>query len=72
MAAQPLRTGVAEVLEQKRRFLVPSVYHFYQDPPLIVRGDGCELIDSDGKRYLDCYSGVGAMSLGHSYPDVIG
>jgi len=66
-----LGTGVADALEKKRRFLVPSVYHFYQDPPLIMRGEGCELIDSDGKRYLDCYSGVGAMSLGHSHPDVL-
>jgi len=66
-----IRTGVARVLEQKRRFLVPSVYHFYCDPPLIVRGDGCELIDSEGRRYLDLYSGVGAMSLGHSHPDVL-
>lgn len=65
------RTGVAEVLQQKRRFLVPSVYHFYRDPPLITRGDGCELVDADGRRYLDLYSGVGAMSLGHSHPDVL-
>ena len=65
------RTGVAEVLQQKRRFLVPSVYHFYRDPPLITRGEGCELFDSDGRTYLDLYSGVGAMSLGHSHPDVL-
>jgi 4-aminobutyrate aminotransferase-like enzyme len=65
------RSGIADVLEKKRRYLVPSVYHFYQDAPLIVRGEGCELIDSDGHRYLDCYSGVGAMSLGHSHPDIL-
>jgi len=39
--------------------------------PLIVRGEGCELIDADGCRYLDCYSDVGAMSLGHSHPDIL-
>ncbi len=72
LPAVPLiRTGVSKVLNRKRRFLVPSVYHFYDDPPLIVRGVGCELIDADGKRYLDCYSGVGAMSLGHSHPEIL-
>ncbi|VAX42405.1 Acetylornithine aminotransferase [hydrothermal vent metagenome] len=65
------RTGVAKVLQQKKEYLVPSVYHFYQDPPLIVRGEGCYLIDADGQQYLDCYSGVGAMSLGHSHPDIL-
>ena len=65
------RTGVAEVLDQKRKFLVPSVYHFYKDPPLMTRGEGCELFDSDGRAYLDLYSGVGAMSLGHSHQDVL-
>jgi len=65
------RTGVAEVLQKKKKYLAPSVYHFYQDPPLIVRGEECYLIDADGKLYLDCYSGVGAMSLGHSHPEIL-
>ncbi len=65
------RKGVAAALEQKRRFLVPSVYHFYRDPPLMTCGERCELIDADGRRYLDLYSGVGAMSLGHSHPDLL-
>lgn len=68
-SSQPTR--VAGVLEQKRRFLVPSVYHFYRNPPLIVRGEGCYLIDADGNKYLDCYSGVGAMSVGHSNPEIL-
>ncbi len=65
------QTKVEDVLEQKRRYLIPSVYHFYKEPPLIVQGQGCELIDADGKRYLDCYSGVGAMSLGHSHTEIL-
>ncbi|MES0861225.1 aspartate aminotransferase family protein [Ruegeria sp. SCPT10] len=38
--------------------------------PVAVAGDGCYLIDADGKRYLDC--GDAAVScLGHSNPAVI-
>lgn len=38
--------------------------------PTAVQGDGCYLIDGQGKRYLDC--GDAAVScLGHSNPEVI-
>ncbi len=59
------------LLAAKRDFLVPCVYHFYQRPPVLVRGEGAYLIDADDKRYLDCYSGVGVMSAGHSNLDIL-
>ena len=36
-----------------------------------VRGDGCWLITDDGKRYLDCASGIAVNTLGHSHPALI-
>lgn len=33
-----------------------------------VRGEGCSLYDSTGKRYLDAVAGVAVNSLGHSHP----
>ncbi|MGQ0647996.1 MAG: aminotransferase family protein [Gemmatimonadaceae bacterium] len=33
--------------------------------PLIVRGEGCWLIDEDGKRYLDAVGGAFTASIGH-------
>lgn len=60
-----------EAIEKKKKHIIPSVYHFYRNPPLIVRGEGAYLFDTNGIMYLDCYSGVGAMSLGHSHPDLI-
>lgn len=35
---------------------------------VFVRGDGCWLIDSDGRRYLDLGSAQGVAMLGHSHP----
>ena len=58
------------VLDKKKRYLIPCVYHFYADPPLIVRGEGSYLIDSRGKRYLDLYAGVSVNALGHCHPEV--
>src|SRR6202162_999299 len=60
-----------QLLASKKEFLVPCVYHFYQRPPVLVRGDGAYLFDAEGRRYLDCYSGVTVVSAGHSNPDIL-
>jgi 4-aminobutyrate aminotransferase-like enzyme len=61
----------SQLLAAKRDFLVPCVYHFYQRPPVLVRGEGAYLLDNDGRKYLDCFSGVTVMNAGHSNPDII-
>ncbi len=42
------------------------------DVPIIVRGDGCYLEDSAGKRYLDALAGLFAVQIGYSFGDEIG
>jgi adenosylmethionine-8-amino-7-oxononanoate aminotransferase len=39
--------------------------------PVAVGGDGCWLIDRDGKRYLDASGGAAVSCLGHGHRDVI-
>jgi acetylornithine/N-succinyldiaminopimelate aminotransferase len=40
--------------------------------PLVpVRGEGCQLWDETGKRYLDFCSGIAVCSLGHCHPRVV-
>jgi acetylornithine/succinyldiaminopimelate/putrescine aminotransferase len=60
-----------EMLALKDDYLVPCVYHFYKDPPVIVRGEGCHLFDDMGRCYLDCLSGVAVMNAGHCNPEII-
>lgn len=36
-----------------------------------VRGEGCYLFDTNGKRYLDALAGVAVNALGHSHPGFI-
>lgn len=38
--------------------------------PTAVSGNGCYLIDSHGKRYLDACGGAAVSCLGHSDPDI--
>jgi predicted acetylornithine/succinylornithine family transaminase len=45
--------------------------HNYAPPPVtFVRGQGSELWDVDGKRYLDFLCGLAVTSLGHAHPEV--
>ncbi len=39
--------------------------------PTAVSGEGCYLIDADGKRYFDGSSGAAVSSLGHQHPEII-
>src|SRR6266496_6563533 len=40
--------------------------------PIIVRGDGCYLEDSNGKRYLDALAGLFAVNIGYGFGEEMG
>ena len=42
-----------------------------RDPIFIERGEGCELIDVDGNRYVDWVCSWGPLILGHAHPAVV-
>src|SRR2546421_4649925 len=44
---------------------VPLLATYKRAPMEFVRGQGVELIDSDGKRYLDFASGIAVNALGY-------
>src|SRR5687767_8277110 len=66
-----IAAGPDELLRLKAEYLVPCAYHFYRNPPQICAGAGPYLFDHDGRRYLDCVSGVTVMSAGHCNPAII-
>jgi glutamate-1-semialdehyde 2,1-aminomutase len=41
------------------------------EPPFIDRGEGAEIIDVDGHRYIDLVGSWGALLLGHAPPAVV-
>ena len=44
----------------------------YGVPPItLVKGDGVEVWDEDGKRYLDFLGGIATNILGHAHPAVV-
>lgn len=52
-------------------FTDPSVLSG-RDLPVFVRGDGCHVVDADGRRFVDGLSGLFCTNLGHSYGGVVG
>lgn len=62
--------GPEEIVRKKREYLIPCVYHFYNRPMQLVRGEMQYLYDSAGKKYLDCFAGVSVVNCGHCNPEI--
>ncbi len=48
----------------------PMTSHRREDPPIITEADGFELIDTDGRRYLDGISSLWCNVHGHRVPEI--
>jgi len=42
-----------------------------RDPLFIARGEGSEIVDVDGERYVDWVMSWGPLAAGHAHPDVV-
>jgi len=74
-----LTTTAPEALDLQRAARDHLWLHFtrmggYADGevPIIVRGDGCYLEDSKGKRYLDALGGVFSVNIGYGFGEEVG
>ncbi|MGL4335764.1 MAG: aspartate aminotransferase family protein [Turicibacter sp.] len=63
--------GPHKIIEKKQDYLVPCSYHFYQDPPQMVRGSMQYLYDSENRQYLDFFAGVSVMNCGHCNEEIL-
>jgi glutamate-1-semialdehyde 2,1-aminomutase len=43
-----------------------------RDPIFVERGEGAELVDVDGNRYVDWVQSWGPLIAGHAHPEVVG
>ena len=55
----------------RRHVLTPWSAQGSLDMPVIDRGEGSYLFDTDGNRYLDLSAGLVAVNLGHAHPDLV-
>jgi acetylornithine aminotransferase len=57
--------------EWKQRVEKDMMRTFGMTQALFVRGEGCWVEDSDGKRYLDFLGGIAVNALGHAHPVMV-
>lgn len=59
-------------LEEFKRISREHLINTYGDRPLaIIRAEGIRVWDSEGKEYLDFFSGIGVNNIGHRHPRVV-
>lgn len=62
----------SELLVRRRKVFMPAMGTLFGEEAIeLARGEGCQVWDSDGRRYLDCLSGIAVTSLGHCHPEVV-
>ncbi|XP_030669641.1 alanine--glyoxylate aminotransferase 2, mitochondrial isoform X1 [Nomascus leucogenys] len=62
--------GYNRVLEIHKEYLSPVVTAYFQKPLLLHQGHMEWLFDAEGNRYLDFFSGIVTVSVGHCHPKV--
>ncbi|HEU5332866.1 MAG TPA: acetylornithine transaminase [Actinocrinis sp.] len=62
-------TGLSEAWTERYTNALMNTF----GPPkrVFVRGEGAQLWDADGRRYLDLFAGIAVNSLGHAHPLVV-
>jgi len=67
-------SAIAELLEREDLEKLGNtrlVGNYRQAPFVLERGRGCEVWDTEGRRYLDFCAGVAVCSLGHAHPRLV-
>ncbi|MFC7401030.1 aspartate aminotransferase family protein [Citricoccus sp. GCM10030269] len=64
-----LESTTLDMTRRREDLLGPAYRLFYSNPVHLVRGEGTDVWDADGNRYLDVYNNV--VSLGHCHPAVV-
>ncbi|MBI6547153.1 MAG: aminotransferase class III-fold pyridoxal phosphate-dependent enzyme, partial [Cyanobacteria bacterium NC_groundwater_1444_Ag_S-0.65um_54_12] len=57
--------SATELQAKRKKYLAPTVKHWYAHPPHFVRGEMQWLYDETGKQYLDFFGGICTVSVGH-------
>ena len=61
-------SGVEELRDLESRYAMPT---YPRAPVEFVRGEGSRLWDSEGRGYLDLFSGLSVHNAGHCHPRIV-
>ena len=60
----------SSVREKHKKYLLPSVANYYEEPLVLESGQGLRVRDANGDTYLDFFGGILTVSIGHCDPRV--
>jgi acetylornithine/N-succinyldiaminopimelate aminotransferase len=55
----------------RKRFEAAMMPNYGTPPLALSRGEGCQVWDPDGNRYLDLIAGIAVSALGHAHPAIV-
>jgi 4-aminobutyrate aminotransferase/(S)-3-amino-2-methylpropionate transaminase len=65
-----MRSGAMNTVEKYKKFVNISMVEKVQ-PVVIERAKGATITDTEGKNYIDCFSGIAVINAGHGNERVI-
>ena len=60
-----------KIHEGRAKYLLPSTMTYFEKPLQVVRGEKQYVFDETGRRYIDAFSAVVTISVGHCHPEVV-
>lgn len=54
-----------KIVMMQNKYLFPCIFHYYKEPLVIVKGEGAIVQDIQEKKYIDAFSGVCTVLMGH-------
>lgn len=63
----------AEVIDKYTQYINPNLAKLmsFAGFGVEMRGEGCTIIDHEGRKYLDCLGGYGTFAFGHRHPKIV-
>ena len=58
------------MLKQHQEHLFPQVKSLHTEPVVVTDGQGCRVLDLEGRSYLDFFGGILTISVGHANEEV--
>src|SRR3954447_18909153 len=65
------KSSTADLISKQKEYIWPCAATYYKEPIALERGEGMQVWDTEGNRYLDCFGGVLTTSVGHARPEVV-
>ena len=59
------------ILDLEKEFVIPGVTHYYENPLLLIRGEGATLEDSTGMKFIDFFAGICTTITGYTHPKFV-